>query len=142
MSTKGENSVEQPALYPTIFVIFGITGDLANRKLLPALLSLYSKKLLPKRFSVVGFSRRSFSREEFRDFIRSKINIRQGQFREEDVKHFIDHVTYVQGFFDQQESYKTLATKQTGIGATVVTPEDSPILNFLFFIVYCDSNGS
>ncbi len=111
MSTKGENLVEQPALYPTIFVIFGITGDLATRKLLPALLSLYSKKLLPKRFSIVGFSRRPFSREEFRDFIRSKINIRQGQFREEDIKHFIDHILYVQGLFDQQESYKSLAVR-------------------------------
>src|SRR5205085_7327653 len=88
------------ALTPTIFVIFGITGDLASRKLLPALLALYSKKMLPQRFAIVGFSRRAFSREEFRELIRSKMNVRPGQFREEDVKHFLDHMTYEQGIFD------------------------------------------
>jgi glucose-6-phosphate 1-dehydrogenase len=53
---------------PTIFIILGITGDLAGRKLLPSLLSLYVKKELPKQFAIVGFSRRPFTREEFRTF--------------------------------------------------------------------------
>ncbi len=44
------------ALHPTIFVIFGVTGDLAGRKLIPALIGLYAKKLLPSRFAVIGFS--------------------------------------------------------------------------------------
>lgn len=96
--------------HPTIFVIFGITGDLANRKLLPALLTLYSKRLLPNRFAIVGYSRRAFSREEFREYIRSKINIRPGQFKEEDVKHFLDRVSYEQGFFDNVNGYSRLAT--------------------------------
>lgn len=94
--------------HPTIFVIFGITGDLARRKLLPALLALYSKKLLPPRFSIVGVSRRSFSREEFREFIRSSLNIRPGDFKEEDIKHFLDHMSYEQGFFDQPALYNRL----------------------------------
>ncbi len=99
------------ALHPSIFVIFGITGDLAARKVLPALLSLYSKKMLPQRFAIVGFSRRPFTREEFREYIRSRLNIRFGQFREEDVKHFLDHIIYVRGLFDQIDSYKILAAK-------------------------------
>jgi glucose-6-phosphate 1-dehydrogenase len=81
---------------PTIFVIFGITGDLAQRKLLPSLLSLYSKKLLPEKFAIIGVSRRMLSREEFRQFVRDEINIKFGQYREEDVKHFLDHMSYVQ----------------------------------------------
>lgn len=89
----------------------GITGDLAGRKLLPALLSLYVKKELPSRFAVVGFSRRSFNREEFRDFIRSHMHIKPGQFREEDVKHFIDHMYYEQGNFDLSSSYAQLALR-------------------------------
>lgn len=105
-------------MHPTIFVIFGITGDLATRKLLPALLSLYAKKLLPQRFSIVGFSRRPFNREEFRDFLRGKLNIRFGQFREEDVKHFLDHITYVQGLFDQPDSYGKLSLKLAEIDKT------------------------
>ena len=75
-------------MHPTIFVIFGITGDLAARKLLPALLSLYSKKKLPARFAVIGFSRRSFSREEFRELIRGSLHVKPGEFKEEDVKHY------------------------------------------------------
>lgn len=97
------------ALQPTIFVIFGITGDLASRKLLPSLLSLYAKKLLPKRFAVIGITRRSFSREEFREFVRSRMNVKQGQFREEDIKHFLDHLSYEQGNFDDPGMYTHLA---------------------------------
>lgn len=99
------------ALHPTIFVIFGITGDLASRKLIPALLSLYTKKLLPARFAIIGFSRRMFTREEFREFIRNRLNIRLGQFREEDVKHFLDHMSYEQGMFDDAGAYTRLALK-------------------------------
>lgn len=98
-------------MYPTIFVIFGITGDLAARKVLPALLSLYSKKLLPTRFAIIGFSRRSFTRDEFRELIRSRMNIRPGEFKEEDVKHFLDHVSYEQGMFDEKAGYDRLAQR-------------------------------
>ena len=94
---------------PTIFIILGITGDLAQRKLLPALLSLYVKKQLPAKFAVVGFSRRHFSREEFRLHIRENMHVAPGQYREEDIKHFLDHMSYEQGFFDAEQSYANLA---------------------------------
>ncbi len=99
------------AATPTIFIIFGITGDLAQRKLLPSLLSLYSKKLLPQRFAIVGFGRRAFTRNDFREFVRTEINIKTGQFKEEDVKHFLDHICYEQGLFDDQEAYVKLAQR-------------------------------
>ncbi|MDE2188514.1 MAG: glucose-6-phosphate dehydrogenase, partial [Patescibacteria group bacterium] len=56
------------------------------------------------------FARRAFSREEFRDLIRSRLNVRPGQFREEDVKHFLDHIVYEQGQFDETAAYHRLAT--------------------------------
>lgn len=115
MEIKPNQPIVPIAMHPTIFVIFGITGDLANRKLLPALLSLYVKKLLPPRFAIVGFSRRSFSREEFRELIRSKMNIHQGQFNEEDIKHFLDHMSYEQGFFNSAVAYSRLAEKLKSI---------------------------
>lgn len=89
----------------------GITGDLAGRKLLPSLLSLYVKKQLPNKFAVVGFSRRPFTREEFRSFIRTHMQIKSGQYREEDIKHFIDHMYYEQGNFDEPASYAQLAQR-------------------------------
>ncbi len=102
------------ALHPTQFIIFGITGDLASRKLLPALLTLYSKKLLPPRFSIIGFSRRSFNREEFREYIRDRLKVRPGEFREEEIKHFFDHLTYEQGMFDDPRAYSRLAERLKG----------------------------
>src|SRR3954470_21098072 len=98
-------------MHPTIFVIFGITGDLAARKLLPALIALYAKKKLPQRFAVIGFSRRSFSREEFRELIRSQLKVKPGEFREEDIKHFMDHMSYEQGNFDDANAYRRLAMR-------------------------------
>ncbi len=96
---------------PTIFIIFGITGDLAGRKLLPSLLNLYVKKLLPPKFAIVGFSRRPFSREEFREFIRGHMKVKPGEYHEEDVKHFLDHMYYEQGLFDNPTSYANLALR-------------------------------
>jgi glucose-6-phosphate 1-dehydrogenase len=96
---------------PTVFVIFGITGDLAQRKLLPALLTLYTHKMLPHKFAVIGCARRELSREDFRDYIRRHMNIKPGQFREEDVKHFIDHLSYHSGLFDDASTYAALAER-------------------------------
>lgn len=119
MNETSTNDTSTPeikrALHPTIFVIFGITGDLASRKLLPALLTLYAKNLLPNRFSIIGFSRRYMSREEFREYIRARLNIHPGQFREEVIKHFLDHMTYEQGLFDAKPAYDALAMRLNGI---------------------------
>jgi glucose-6-phosphate 1-dehydrogenase len=115
MSETTNLTADEAVLHPTIFVIFGVTGDLAARKLLPALLGLYSRKLLPARFAVIGFSRRPFSREEFRDLIRSRINVKPGQYKEEDFKHFLDHMSYEQGLFDEPAAYQRLAMRIKGI---------------------------
>ncbi|MDP3962593.1 MAG: glucose-6-phosphate dehydrogenase [bacterium] len=96
---------------PTIFIIFGVTGDLAGRKLLPSLLNLYVNKHLPAKFAIVGFSRRNFSREEFRQFIREHMKVVPGQYHEEDIKHFLDHMYYEQGLFDTPASYANLASR-------------------------------
>ena len=55
---------------PCVLLIFGATGDLARRKLVPALFQLHAKGLLPKGFAVLGASRRPFTNEQFRVFMR------------------------------------------------------------------------
>ncbi len=52
---------------PCTITIFGITGDLAHRKLLPALYNLSVTRSLPVGFSVVGFARRPMTDEQFRE---------------------------------------------------------------------------
>src|SRR4051812_24353103 len=53
---------------PLAFVIFGATGDLAQRKLLPALYNLALRGLLPAQFAMIGFGRTELTNEAFRRF--------------------------------------------------------------------------
>ena len=55
---------------PTTLVIFGASGDLTERKLIPALFSLYRRERLPGRLRIVGSARSPFSNEEFRAHLR------------------------------------------------------------------------
>ena len=50
-----------------ILIIFGASGDLTLRKLIPALFNLQLKNLLPEKFSIIGVGRSSFSDSEFRN---------------------------------------------------------------------------
>ncbi|HEV2756566.1 MAG TPA: glucose-6-phosphate dehydrogenase [Actinomycetota bacterium] len=59
---------EAPRPEPHVIVVFGANGDLARRKLLPALFHLYQEGLLPDRFAIVGTSRSPLTDAEFRDF--------------------------------------------------------------------------
>ena len=53
-------------LDPSTIVIFGASGDLTYRKLIPALYNLYRKVKLPESFCVVGFSRTAYTHDQFR----------------------------------------------------------------------------
>ena len=68
-----KQDVEQPLPVPTTLVIFGATGDLAARKLLPAIYNLGLGGLLPERFQVIGIGRSAGDREAFRDAAREAI---------------------------------------------------------------------
>lgn len=59
--------------FPNIFVIFGSTGDLTYRKLMPAVYNLYIQNLLPKDFHLICIGRRDFSQEQYRDNVLSSI---------------------------------------------------------------------
>ena len=61
------------ATKPVALVIFGGAGDLAHRKLLPALYNLHLDGLLPPRFAAVGIGRRGYDDEAYRDFARDGI---------------------------------------------------------------------
>src|SRR5436305_14515706 len=51
---------------PSILVLFGVTGDLSRKKLLPAIYDLANRGLLPPGFSLVGFARRDWEHQDFR----------------------------------------------------------------------------
>src|ERR1700680_111958 len=59
---------------PTAMVIFGASGDLTRKKLMPALYNLAAEGLLPANFAVVGMARRLLSNEEFRRQMRAAVD--------------------------------------------------------------------
>ena len=58
---------------PNIFVIFGATGDLTYRKLVPAIYNLYIQNLLPEKFNFVCIGRRDFSQEDYRNNVKKSL---------------------------------------------------------------------
>jgi glucose-6-phosphate 1-dehydrogenase len=58
---------------PTVFILYGATGDLAKRMVLPAIYELFSRDLLPKTFRLVGNGRGDVAHEDFRDRVRKSL---------------------------------------------------------------------
>ncbi len=97
---------------PSIFVIFGVTGDLASKKIFPSLWRLFKQELLPENFSVIGFSRSALSRDDFNKLVRDSIEKRGGgKTRGSDFARFFEHFSYQAGTFEDKKSFSELAGK-------------------------------
>jgi glucose-6-phosphate 1-dehydrogenase len=98
---------------PCTVVIFGASGDLTKRKLLPALYSLAKDRLLPPSFAVVGFARRPVTDEAFRAQMREGVSkyARKRPIDEQLWSSFEPGIFYHQGEFDNLEAYKSLKTR-------------------------------
>ena len=83
-TTTQTNMMEMEQPISRRLVIFGATGDLAKRKLIPALFELWKKGLLPDNFLIVGASRREISRDQWLESL--------GQYPE-DFTHWLDFVS-------------------------------------------------
>ena len=70
--------VKPSALKPSILIVFGITGDLAKRKILPAIYQLCKEKMLPEGTKILGISRRDVSIDEFLDTVNLCVNEKDG----------------------------------------------------------------
>ena len=95
----------------TSVVIFGASGDLTKRKLVPALYSLYTKGRLQENVNIVGFSRRPFSHDEFRQLLLSGMQELAGSIPVgEDWKQFEQNLWYVRGDLNQVSDFENLRT--------------------------------
>ncbi len=95
----------------TSIVIFGASGDLTRRKLIPALFSLYCKGRLPEDVQIVGFSRRPYSHEEFRSVLREAAEKFMGDaFHTEQAKwdSFAAMIWYSPGSLKETGDFNTL----------------------------------
>ncbi len=105
---------------PLTLVIFGATGDLARRKLFPALLDLHCAGHLPAEYRIVGFAKSALSTEAFRRMVRSALDAHSHTHPEE-VAAFVARAEYVAGDFTDPKSYGTLsaflAAQDRAVGA-------------------------
>ena len=104
---------------PSALVLFGVTGDLARKKLLPAIYDLMNRGLLPPGFALVGFGRRSWSDEDFREQVRSAVEHHSRTPFRDDVWHqFSEGIRFVQGSFDDAEAFQRLKETLRELEAT------------------------
>jgi glucose-6-phosphate 1-dehydrogenase len=96
---------------PCVVVIFGASGDLTERKLLPALFSLSCEELLPEHFAVVGVARSDMDNESFRTKIRAGIDA-HSRIKPDKCKQwddFAQNIFYHRANYDDPEGYKGLS---------------------------------
>ena len=94
---------------PCVMVIFGASGDLTRRKLIPALYNLATEQLLSREFAVLGLARAQMSTEQFRE----KVSQDMKQFATGPVdsdlwEWFVRRMHYISGNFDDPEAYNRL----------------------------------
>ena len=114
---------------PCVFVIFGATGDLTKRLLMPALYNLLANKLLPDKFAIVGVSNVEMSSEDFRKQLGEEI----GQFATTKVsadlwKWFDQRISYMAGDFKDPATYTKLKSALEAADKEHGTPG-----NYLFY---------
>jgi len=109
-AAKGNAASAGRAADPCVMVIFGASGDLTKRKLIPALYNLAKDNLLSKEFALVGVARNEMSSEQFRDMISKEIGDFATTKVDPDLWHwFARRIYYISGDFDDPKVYEELA---------------------------------
>lgn len=115
-----------------ILVIFGASGDLTKRKLMPALFELFRSGALPEKFAILGVSRTAFSDSTFRDFQREKLLEFAKNPTEAELDAFLTMLYYASFDTKNTDEYGTLKEKifslqtQLGLGDRIVFDIASP----------------
>ncbi|MBV9092266.1 MAG: glucose-6-phosphate dehydrogenase [Streptosporangiaceae bacterium] len=95
---------------PCVLVIFGVTGDLARKKLMPAVYDLANRGLLPPGFSLVGFARRDWEHEDFTQVTYQAVKEHaRTPFRDTVWQQLSEGVRFVPGEFDDDAAFDRLA---------------------------------
>ncbi|MDX1815106.1 MAG: hypothetical protein R3239_04025, partial [Thermodesulfobacteriota bacterium] len=97
---------------PCLLIIFGASGDLTKRKLIPALFGLYREKLLPEGFAVLGVSRTPYSDDVFRNHLREEIRDGSpGTFDQRSWDDFAGRLFYHPGDIGDRQSTNSLGDR-------------------------------
>ncbi|MGN0065153.1 MAG: glucose-6-phosphate dehydrogenase [Nocardioides sp.] len=94
---------------PCGMVIFGVTGDLARKKVMPAIYDLANRGLLPPGFSLVGFARRDWADQDFAQIVYDAVKEHaRTEFREDVWKQLAEGFRFVPGSFDDDAAFEAL----------------------------------
>ncbi|MEU9073002.1 glucose-6-phosphate dehydrogenase [Streptomyces sp. NPDC048306] len=94
---------------PSGLVIFGVTGDLSRRKLMPAVYDLANRGLLPPGFSLVGFARRDWEDQDFAQVVHDAVKEHaRTPFREEVWQQLSEGMRFIPGDFDDDNAFEQL----------------------------------
>jgi glucose-6-phosphate 1-dehydrogenase len=130
MQDTGKTTTPVETAAPHIMVIFGATGDLTRRKLIPALYYLCRDRLVPEQFAVLGVGHRELDDAAFRD--RLDECSREFFGADLDTAHWqrmLQCVQYLPGDFTDPDMYQRLAERLAGM-----TAAGSLVPNFLFYL--------
>jgi glucose-6-phosphate 1-dehydrogenase len=110
-------STSQRAAPPSTLVIFGASGDLTHRKLIPALFHLFQEGLLARESAMIGFSRSQLSDDDFRRTAREGLENSGAHFTESVWDQFKSRLHYMSGQFHEPQSYAHLSERLDKIDA-------------------------
>jgi glucose-6-phosphate 1-dehydrogenase len=114
-----------------ILVIFGASGDLTKRKLIPSLFQLYERGMLPKKFAVLGVARSAYSDEQYRELLKEAF-IKYTKPEEASIDKFEEflNLLYYQSLeTTAPESYEPLKVRLLDLSASLEIPD-----NFLYYL--------
>ncbi|GAB3387573.1 glucose-6-phosphate dehydrogenase [Humibacter soli] len=94
---------------PSSLIIFGVTGDLSRKKLMPAVYDLANRGLLPPGFALVGFARRDWEDEDFEKVVYDAVKqYSRTEFRDEVWRQLAQGIRFVSGEFDDDQAFERL----------------------------------
>lgn len=107
---------------PCVLVIFGASGDLARRMLLPALYDLAHDRRLPPRFAVVGFARSAWNDDKFREVVKNSVKKFSRRSLDEAVwESFSANLRYLPGYYGEGDSHERLCSSLESIDTELGT---------------------
>ncbi len=127
-------------------IIFGASGDLARRELVPAMYELHAKRLLPERFAIVGLARSEWSDDQFRNHVRASVED-ECRFDAERWERFAPHLSYVAADLTAEDGYRRLSERLTetraayGIGGNTFFHLSVPPDAFPPIVAHLGSSG-
>lgn len=105
------NKISNKNTNPTLFIIFGGTGDLAKRKIMPALYNLFLDGWLPEKFAIIGTSSSKMTDEKYKEELLSAMNefSRKGKSKKEDWANFSSHIFHQAADITDAATFKPFA---------------------------------